>query len=226
MIFIQRAVCFLSTGLGKGIENTQLAGCNHITKHGRSFKSYIYHPYLLLLTSFFGGRGNTQCDIKKLSHEWYHIDIKDWLIIYCFTSAQEYFTCMETSPFRWRGPANLGLCSALRAFEQGEIIIVSHLLWHGTSVFPVSSKRHPMQLLLTTHKGKWKFYSNLDRCQGKYVINRGSWTSAYGIWNLWNELPDLIFPEPWLLHLFSLHKRHKILLNQPLRQNNVFYCHC
>jgi hypothetical protein len=26
---------------------------------------------------------------------------------------------------------------------------------------------------------------------------RGSWTSAYGIWNLWNELPDLIFPEPW-----------------------------
>ena len=30
-----------------------------------------------------------------------------------------------------------------------------------------------------------------------YWINRGSWTSAYGIWNLWNELPDLIFPEPW-----------------------------
>jgi hypothetical protein len=126
-------------------------------------------------------------------------------------------------------------------------------------------------------------------------IYRGSWTSAYGIWlwNLWNELPDLIFPEPWrgkysnwvtnfmchmheckilfithlsliwlnahfnlfsilqpqccggrqfdcdvvcnitvwrslnfLLHLFSLHKRHKILLNQRWRQNNVLYHHC
>ena len=34
---------------------------------------------------------------------------------------------------------NLGLCSALRAFEQGGIFIVPHLLWHGTSVFPVSS---------------------------------------------------------------------------------------
>jgi hypothetical protein len=30
-----------------------------------------------------------------------------------------------------------------------------------------------------------------------HTIDRGSWTSAYGIWNLWNELPDLIFPEPW-----------------------------
>jgi hypothetical protein len=29
------------------------------------------------------------------------------------------------------------------AFEQGEIFIVSHLLWHGTSVFPVSSEGPP-----------------------------------------------------------------------------------
>jgi hypothetical protein len=41
------------------------------------------------------------------------------------------------------GLQNLGLCSALRAFEQGGIIIVPHLLWHGTSVFPVSSKGSP-----------------------------------------------------------------------------------
>jgi hypothetical protein len=39
---------------------------------------------------------------------------------------------------------NLGLCSTLRAFEQGEIIfILSHLLWNGTSVFPVSSEGPP-----------------------------------------------------------------------------------
>jgi hypothetical protein len=31
----------------------------------------------------------------------------------------------------------------LRAFEQGGIFIVPHLLWHGTSVFPVSSEGPP-----------------------------------------------------------------------------------
>jgi hypothetical protein len=43
---------------------------------------------------------------------------------------------------RWRA-ANFGLCSALRAFEQGGIFIMPHLLWHGTSVFLVSSEGPP-----------------------------------------------------------------------------------
>jgi hypothetical protein len=33
--------------------------------------------------------------------------------------------------------------STLRAFEQGGIFIVPHLLWHGASVFPVSSEGLP-----------------------------------------------------------------------------------
>jgi hypothetical protein len=37
------------------------------------------------------------------------------------------------------GLQNLGLCSALRAFEQGWIIIMPHLPRHGASVIPVSS---------------------------------------------------------------------------------------
>jgi hypothetical protein len=41
------------------------------------------------------------------------------------------------------GLQNLGLCSALRAFEQGDIFIVPHLLWHGSSVFPVLSDGPP-----------------------------------------------------------------------------------
>jgi hypothetical protein len=41
------------------------------------------------------------------------------------------------------GLQNLGLCSALRAFEQGGIFIVPHLLRHGTSVFPVLSEGPP-----------------------------------------------------------------------------------
>jgi hypothetical protein len=41
------------------------------------------------------------------------------------------------------GLQNLGLCSALRAFKQGGIYIVPHLLWHGGSVLPVSSEGPP-----------------------------------------------------------------------------------
>ena len=63
----------------------------------------------------------------------------DWLFI-VLRPAQEYFTYMETVTIAGEGLQNLGLCSALRAFEQGGIFIVSHLLWHGASVFPVSSE--------------------------------------------------------------------------------------
>jgi hypothetical protein len=39
------------------------------------------------------------------------------------------------------GLQNLGLCSALcRAFKQGGVLTMPHLLWHGTSVIPVSSE--------------------------------------------------------------------------------------
>jgi hypothetical protein len=41
------------------------------------------------------------------------------------------------------GLQNLGLCSALLAFERGGVFIVPHLLQHGTSVFPVSSEGPP-----------------------------------------------------------------------------------
>jgi hypothetical protein len=37
----------------------------------------------------------------------------------------------------------LGLCSALKAFEQVGIFIVPHLQWHGGSAFPVSSEGPP-----------------------------------------------------------------------------------
>jgi hypothetical protein len=42
--------------------------------------------------------------------------------------AQEFFTYMETSPLPVKGLQNLGLCSAIKAFEQGGIFIVTHLL--------------------------------------------------------------------------------------------------
>jgi hypothetical protein len=67
----------------------------------------------------------------------------DWLIIYCFTSHSRICHLYGDVTISGEGLQNLGLCSALGAFEQGGIFIVPHLLWHGTSVFPVSSERLP-----------------------------------------------------------------------------------
>jgi hypothetical protein len=67
----------------------------------------------------------------------------DWLIIYGFTSRSRIFHLYGDVTIAGEGLQNLGLCSALRAFEQGGIFIVPHLLWHGASVFPVSSEGPP-----------------------------------------------------------------------------------
>jgi hypothetical protein len=49
------------------------------------------------------------------------------LLFIVLRPAQEYFTCGDVT-ITGEGPQNLGLCSALRAFEQGGIFIVPHLL--------------------------------------------------------------------------------------------------
>jgi hypothetical protein len=72
---------------------------------------------------------------------------RDWLIDYLL-----FYVPLKNFSLIWRliiageGLQNLGLCSALRAFEQGGIFIVPHLLWHGTSVFPVSSEGPPQSV--------------------------------------------------------------------------------
>jgi hypothetical protein len=70
-------------------------------------------------------------------------DLIDWLInyglLYCSRIVHLYGDVTTTV----EGLQNLGLCSALRAFKQGGIFIVPYLLWHGTSVFPVSSEGPP-----------------------------------------------------------------------------------
>jgi hypothetical protein len=78
---------------------------------------------------------------KHYQITYYHII--DWLIIYGFTSLSRIFHLYGDVTIAVEGLQNLGLCSALRAFEQGGIFIVPHLLWHGTSVFPVSSDGLP-----------------------------------------------------------------------------------
>jgi hypothetical protein len=60
-----------------------------------------------------------------------------------FTSRARFFHLYGDVIITDEGLQNSGLWSALRAFEQGGIFIVQHLLWHGTSVFQVSSEELP-----------------------------------------------------------------------------------
>lgn len=55
---------------------------------------------------------------------------------------RECFARVEMTQFPVKGCKNVGLSSAPTCMspEQGEIFIVSHLLWHGTSVFAVCNK--------------------------------------------------------------------------------------
>jgi hypothetical protein len=62
--------------------------------------------------------------------------------LYCFTSRSRIFHLFRDVTIYGEGLHNLGLCSALRAFQQGGIFIMPHL-WHGASFFPVSSEEPP-----------------------------------------------------------------------------------
>jgi hypothetical protein len=94
---------------------------------------------------------NTYTQIRHLEMAWLII------IINSFLSCSRMFHLDGDVTITGEGLQNLGLCSALRAFEQGGIFIVSHLLWHGASVFGVRPIRSPF----TTRKGMRRTYSNL-----------------------------------------------------------------
>jgi hypothetical protein len=65
------------------------------------------------------------------------------LFIYCFTSRLRTFLLYRDVTITGEGLENLGLCPAIRTFEQRGIYILPHLLSHGASVFPVSSEGPP-----------------------------------------------------------------------------------
>jgi hypothetical protein len=67
--------------------------------------------------------------------------MSDWLFT-VLRPAQEYFTYMETSPLPVKGCKFWPKLGA-QGLWAGKDLIVPHLLWHGTSVFPVSSEGPP-----------------------------------------------------------------------------------
>jgi hypothetical protein len=68
-----------------------------------------------------------------------------WLIIYCFTSRSRIFHLHEDVTITGEGLQNLGLCSALRAFEQGGIF-ATPAVTRDLGYFGI------IQSPLTTHK--------------------------------------------------------------------------
>jgi hypothetical protein len=54
--------------------------------------------------------------------------LDEWLIVYCFTSRSRIFHLYGDVTITGEGQQNLGPCLELKAFEQGGIFIVPHLL--------------------------------------------------------------------------------------------------
>jgi hypothetical protein len=68
------------------------------------------------------------------------------LIIYGFTSRSRIFHSYGDITTAGEELQKFGLCSVLRAFERGGIFIMPHLLWHGTSFFPISFEGPPQSV--------------------------------------------------------------------------------
>jgi hypothetical protein len=99
---------------------------------------------------------------EKVSGDW----LIDWKIIYCFTPRSRIIHLYGDVTIAGEGLQNLGLCSALRAFEQGGIFIVPHLLymWYGASVFSVSSEGPPHSVASYNTRG------DVDFCKMTFYI--------------------------------------------------------
>jgi hypothetical protein len=99
----------------------------------------------------------------------------NWLIDYSLLYVpRKNFSLIGRRQITGEGLQNLGLCSALRAFEQGGIFIVPHLLWHGDSVFHSHPNDHPIQSPLTTHKGILRIDSYPDPHRSRTADGKGS----------------------------------------------------
>jgi hypothetical protein len=90
-----------------------------------------------------------------------------WLIIYGFTSRSRIFHLYGDDTIAGEGLQNLGLCSALKAFEP-------HLLWHGTSVFPISFKGPSHSVASFNTRGDVEKYSNPDPHGVRRLLTPGS----------------------------------------------------
>jgi hypothetical protein len=103
------------------------------------FFKYLYKECVILL--FLCLTPSNQTSACVLNAELSRASLTS--LSYGFTSHSRIFHLLKTSPLSVKGCKILAHARRPRAFEQGGIFIVPHLLWHGTSVFPVSSEGPP-----------------------------------------------------------------------------------
>jgi hypothetical protein len=96
----------------------------------------------------------------------------DWLIDYLrfYAPLKNISLIWRRHHCRWRA-AKIRPMLGAQGLWAGGIFIVPHLLWHGTSVFPVSSEGPPHLVAFTTHEGMWRIYSNPDPHVGTFNGN-------------------------------------------------------
>jgi hypothetical protein len=75
------------------------------------------------------------------------------------------------------GLQNIGLCSALRAFEQEGYLSCHTCCDTGPRFFRSHPKDRPIQSSLTTHEGMWKIYSNPDPHGAGCIYERNKTTT-------------------------------------------------
>jgi hypothetical protein len=97
-----------------------------------------------------------------------------WLIYcYCFTSRSRIFHQYEDVTIASTKLRSMRL--ALRAFELGGIFIVPHLLWHGATIFPVSSEGPPHSVTsYDIHKRSRNGNGSATSCESQRLTSPGS----------------------------------------------------
>jgi hypothetical protein len=105
------------------------------------YLDYILHIIKFAIMYYFNWLINFKCIAYSPSRTQV---LNGWLIDYLlFFYRSRIFHLYGDVTITGEGLQNLGLCSALRTFEQGGIFILPHLLWHGASVYAVSSEGPP-----------------------------------------------------------------------------------
>jgi hypothetical protein len=93
-------------------------------------------------------------------------DVAHGPLVYCFTSRSRIFHLYGDVTITSEGLQNLGLWTALRAFEQGRIFMVTQ----GLSFSNLIQRTASFSCLLRhTHKGMWRIYFNLNSHGSKKV---------------------------------------------------------
>ena len=79
-----------------------------------------------------------------------------WLVVYCFSPAKKYCLIIACE-----GLEKLGACHLWPMIRDELMFLVTHLLWHLTSL-PLVGEDHPIKSPCTTSKGCWEPNSNPD----------------------------------------------------------------